>query len=92
MVDLGRSLKTAISTGKVVFGVQQSEKAIRKGEAKMIVVSSNCPSDYITSKQHSVPVHVFEGTNLELGALCGKPFSVSAIAILDKGTSNITSL
>jgi large subunit ribosomal protein L30e len=29
---------------------------------------------------------------MDLGALAGKPFSVSAIAIIDKGTSNILSL
>jgi large subunit ribosomal protein L30e len=29
---------------------------------------------------------------MELGALAGKPFSVSAVAIIDKGTSNILSL
>jgi large subunit ribosomal protein L30e len=34
----------------------------------------------------------FEGNNMELGALCGKPFSVSALAVIDKGTSNILSL
>ena len=29
---------------------------------------------------------------MELGALCGKPFSVSALVIIDKGTSNILTL
>lgn len=81
-----------MTTGKVVFGVQQSEKMIKSGEAKLIIVASNCPSDYLVSKDHSVPVYQFEGTNMELGALCGKPFSVSSIAIIDKGASNILSL
>ena len=92
MVDMGRALKTAISTGKVVFGEQQAVKAVKKGEAKLVIVSNNCPNEYLKSKGHGVPVHVFEGTNLELGALAGKPFSVSAMAVLDKGSSNILSL
>ena len=92
MVDMGRALKTAISTGKVVFGEQQAVKAVKKGEAKLVIVSNNCPNEYLRSKGHGVPVHVFEGTNLELGALAGKPFSVSAMAVLDKGSSNILSL
>lgn len=92
MVDMGRALKTAIATGKVVFGEQQAVKAVKKGEAKLVIVSNNCPNEYLRSKGHGVPVHVFEGTNLELGALAGKPFSVSAMAVLDKGSSNILSL
>jgi large subunit ribosomal protein L30e len=92
MIDMGRALKTAISTGKVVFGVQQAEKAAKSGEAKLLVVSNNCPSEFLMSKTHGVPVHVYEGTNMDLGALAGKPFSVSAIAIIDKGASNILSL
>ena len=29
---------------------------------------------------------------MELGAICGKPFSVAALAIVDPGESNILSL
>jgi large subunit ribosomal protein L30e len=92
MIDLGRALKSAISTGKVVFGEQQAIKAVKSGEAKMIILSSNCPNEFLKSKDHKVPVHMFEGTNMELGALAGKPFSVSALVVIDKGASNILSL
>jgi len=91
MIDIGRALKTAVTTGKVVFGVQQTEKAVKSGEAKMVVISANCPSEFLRATT-VVPVRTFEGTNMELGALAGKPFSVSAVAIIDKGTSNILSL
>lgn len=92
MIDMGRALKTAISTGKVVFGEQQVMKAVKSGEAKMVIVSNNCPNEFLKSKGHGVPVHVYDGTNLELGAIAGKPFSVSALAVIDKGASNILSL
>jgi len=92
MIDLGRALKSAMTTGKVVFGVEQTEKMIRNGEAKLVIVAKNCPSEYLVSKDHGVPVHRFEGNNMELGSLCGKPFSVSSIAVIDKGASNILSL
>ena len=92
MVDMSRALKTAVTTGKVVFGVQQAERAVKKGEAKMVIISANCPSAFLTSENVGVPVRVFEGTNMELGALAGKPFSVSALAVIDKGSSNILSL
>jgi Ribosomal protein L30E len=91
MIDIGRALKSAITTGKVEFGVDQTEKAVKSGKAQIVIVARNCPSE-ILAKESSVKVHVFEGNNMELGALCGKPFSVSALAVIDKGTSNILTL
>ncbi|MGE4274551.1 MAG: 50S ribosomal protein L30e [Candidatus Methanomethylophilaceae archaeon] len=92
MIDIGRALKSAVTTGAVEFGVDQTEKAIRSGRAKMVVVARNCPSDYLSSQELGVKVHRYEGNNMELGALCGKPFSVSALAVLDAGSSNILTL
>lgn len=90
-VDISRALKAAITTGKVEFGVDQTEKAVKTGKAQMIILSRNCPSS-ILKDNTAVKVHVYEGNNMELGALCGKPFSVSALAVIDKGTSNILTL
>jgi len=90
-IDIGRALKSAITTGKVEFGVDQTEKAIKAGKAQMVILSRNCPSKMLTG-DIGVKVHIFEGNNMELGALCGKPFSVSALAVIDKGSSNILTL
>ncbi len=90
-VDISRALKAAISTGKVEFGLDQTEKAVKNGSAQMVVVSANCPSPELVNNK-DVKIHVYDGNNMELGALCGKPFSVSALAIIDKGTSNILTL
>jgi len=90
-VDISRALKAAISTGKVEFGLDQTEKAVKSGKAQMIILAANCPSEYLKSSS-KVKVHVFGGNNMELGALCGKPYSVSALVVLDKGTSNILTL
>lgn len=92
MIDLGRAIKAAATTGKVVYGVQQAEKAINSGDAKIVIIASNCPSEFLQSGNHNTKVYKYEGTNMDLGALCGKPFSVSALAVIDKGTSNILSL
>jgi large subunit ribosomal protein L30e len=89
-IDISRALKAAITTGTVEFGVDQTEKAVKSGKAQMIILARNCPSDVL--KGASVKTHVYEGNNMELGALCGKPFSVSALAVIDKGTSNILTL
>ena len=91
MIDIGRALKSAITTGQVEFGVGQTEKAVKSGKAQMVVLARNCPSDFLKGDV-KVKVHIYEGNNMELGALCGKPFSVSALAVIDKGSSNILTL
>jgi len=89
-VDISRALKSAITTGKVQFGLDQTMKAVKDGKAQMIVLARNCPCKEL--KDANVKVHIYDGNNMELGALCGKPFSVSALAIIDKGSSNILTL
>jgi large subunit ribosomal protein L30e len=89
-VDISRALKSAITTGKVQFGLDQTMKAVKAGEAQMIILARNCPCQEL--KDANVKVRIYEGNNMELGALCGKPFSVSALAIIDKGSSNILTL
>ena len=91
MVDISKALKAAITTGHVEFGVDQTEKAVKAGKAQMVILAKNCPSEMLRG-DIGVKVHVYEGNNMELGALCGKPFSVSALAVIDKGTSNILTL
>ena len=91
MIDIGKALKAAIATGEVEFGVDQTEKAVKAGKAQMVILAKNCPSEKLRGDL-GVKVHVYEGNNMELGALCGKPFSVSALAVIDKGTSNILTL
>lgn len=90
-IDISRALKSAITTGKVEFGVDQTLKAVKDGRAQMIVLARNCPCKDLTGGL-DVKTHVFDGNNMELGALCGKPFSVSALVIIDKGSSNILTL
>lgn len=81
-------LRTALSSGTVVLGVRQCRKALDGGEARMVIIARNCPDGYLRS-QEDVPVREFPGSNVELGAACGKPFSVSAVAVIDPGKSPI---
>ena len=92
-MDINKALRSAIDTGSVRIGARESCKAASSGTAKMIIVSSNCPED--TAKQvkdSETPVHSFDGNTAVLGAACGKPFPVSAIAILDGGKSDVLTL
>tara|TARA_B100000959_G_scaffold280459_1_gene342335 strand:+ start:1507 stop:1794 length:288 start_codon:yes stop_codon:yes gene_type:complete len=92
-MDLNKSLRLAIDTGKVSVGANQSSKAITSGSAKLVILSSNCPEETVAvAKNGETPVYSFGENNAVLGAACGKPFPVSIIAILDGGKSDILKL
>ncbi|OGS42241.1 MAG: 50S ribosomal protein L30e [Euryarchaeota archaeon RBG_16_62_10] len=88
MLDMARALKTAATTGDVRFGLAETKKCVKKGEARLVVVSSNCPEKALVPGK-SPKVVVFAGTNAELGSACGKPFPISALAVVSPGESNI---
>jgi large subunit ribosomal protein L30e len=67
------------------------------GKAKLIILASNCPEDVRGDVEHysrlsNVPVIVHKGTSLDLAAVCGRPFSVSALSIREAGDSEILKL
>ena len=91
MIDEARALKLAVDTGTVWLGASDVRKAIAAKKARLVVVASNAPAEAVHAAG-GVKVHTFPGTNAELGAACGKPFAVSALAVLEPGESNILSL
>lgn len=96
-IDVQREIRRAVDTGKVVFGVKQTEKSILEGKAKLVVTAKNAPltqKEKISHKARLSEVNLFEANEngLELGSLCGKPFSVSVMAVEDAGKSNLKTL
>ncbi len=81
---LGTELKKIISTGKVYFGLKQARKSIKKGSTKVLIIAENCPEKF---ENVDVPKIIFEGDGFELGTLCGKPFNVSVVSVIDTGDS-----
>lgn len=91
-MNIERSLKVLVETGKIYFGVEQAKKAVKKGEAKLLIVASNCPEESFKGKTYKkVPILPFEGTNVELGAASGKPFPISVVTVVEPGDSDILS-
>ncbi len=94
-MDVQRSLRTVIATGKVVVGADQTAKAVDSGKAKMVILATNAPGAQAlreAAQKKRVPVYAFEGMGTELGPACGKPFAISALAVLDAGTSDVLQL
>jgi large subunit ribosomal protein L30e len=88
MADLAGSLRQAIETGQVVLGLRQVNRALQSDQARLVIRASNCPDEFLETPE-DVRVQEFQGSNVDLGAACGKPFSISAVAILDPGKSKI---
>ncbi|AIY90501.1 LSU ribosomal protein L30e [Geoglobus acetivorans] len=85
-------MRRALKTGEVYVGSKRTLKAVKDGKAKMVIVARNCPEEVLEGlKGHDVKILTYDGTNMELGAICGKPFSVAALAIVDEGESEILS-
>ncbi|MEM3673650.1 MAG: 50S ribosomal protein L30e [Candidatus Bathyarchaeia archaeon] len=97
MIDIDKAISTAVKTGKVFFGANSAIQSAKTGRAKLIVLSSNCPKavkediEYYC-KLSKIPVITYKGSSLDLAALCGKPFAVSALSIREPGDSEILRL
>jgi large subunit ribosomal protein L30e len=94
MKDLKDRINSVMKTGKVVIGSKRVIKNLLVGNPKLIILSSNCPADvrgevFYYSRLSKVPYGIGKEDSIELGSICGKPFPVSAIGILDEGESDI---
>jgi large subunit ribosomal protein L30e len=93
-MDLAHALKVALETGKVKIGLTETLEATRAKKARLLIVSTTCPDASLRTDRAvgKIPVYHFSGTAVELGHACGQPFPISAMAILDPGSSAILSL
>lgn len=96
-MELNAGLKRMIETGKVDFGTEKTMKNLMSGDAKLIVIASNCPRKARTeleksAKIENIPIIRYPGTSLQLGEVCGKPFVVASLSVLDSGSVPIGEL
>lgn len=92
-INIDKALIKAVKTGKVVIGSKKAIELSQDNDTKMIILAKNCPEDTRKKIESSdVPVYIYDGTSRELGPICGKPFLIAAMAILDAGESDIISL
>ncbi len=92
-MDIKRALRNVHKTGKVTVGIKETKKRLQKKKVKLVIVAKNCPPEDVTAlKGFKVPVYTYTGSNLDLGAASGKPFSISTLGIIDGGKSDILAL
>ena len=91
---INAKLTLVVKSGKFKIGYRNTIRALRAGQAKLILISSNCPAIRRTELEYyavlaKADVHHFDGNNVELGTALGKLFAVSALVISDPGDSDI---
>lgn len=96
MKDVRSDLGTVLKTGRVELGTKKVLSILLTGNPKLVLVSGNCPKEIkerVTyyARLANVPSSVVSESSIELGSVCGKPFPVSALAVMDVGDSDILS-
>lgn len=93
MINVDRALRSSIRTGNVVLGSNQTLEMGINGQAKLVLCAADCPQD-VNNRLDSldVPIYSYQGLGRDLGAACGKPFSVATLAIIEPGDSEIMAL
>lgn len=91
------ALRLTVESGKVKYGARTGLVASLLGKAKLFVVAENTPKETRDKVIHyaevsKIPLIRFEGSSMELGSICGRPFPVSVLSVYDEGTSNILEL
>jgi large subunit ribosomal protein L30e len=97
MVDVNKSIRMAVKTGKVEYGSKNTLASASQAKAKLVILANNCPLEQretilYNAEQGEVPVYVFQGSSLDLGALCEKPFPIAAMVIKEPGDSEVLKL
>ncbi len=96
-MSLDKAIAMAVKTGKVLFGAKSAVRSAKLRKAKLIVLAENCPESIRRDieyycKLSRIPTVTYGGSSKDLGAVCGKPFMISALTIRDPGKSTILKL
>ncbi|MCS7135173.1 MAG: 50S ribosomal protein L30e [Candidatus Aenigmarchaeota archaeon] len=88
-MSLTRIIQDKIKTKEVILGYNRVMKQLKIGKIKMIVFAKNLPENkkqeiIYNANLAKVEVKEFDGDNVNLGLTCGKPFSVSVLAIKER--------
>lgn len=93
-MDVDRGIRVAVDTGDVTLGSEKSIQSLKLGKGKLVVVAANAPKDILEDVEYyanlsDIPAHTYDGTSVDLGSVCGKPFTVATLIINDPGDSTI---
>jgi large subunit ribosomal protein L30e len=96
-MDVNKQIRMAVKTGKVDFGSKSALSSASLGKAKLLILARNCPEEFRENivddaEQSEIPIYIFQGSSLDLGALCEKPFPVASMVVKEPGDSEVLKL
>ena len=79
------ALKKALTDKKMIYGSNETIKALKQGKVKEVFVSSNCPKNVLSdldyyAKLSGATVTKLDITDKEIGLICKKHFSISVLS------------
>jgi len=85
-MELEKLIKEKTKEGKILLGFKTVIKSLKSSKPELVVVANNIPDDKrkiveLNAKVSKVQVKEYKKDNVSLGLLCGKPFSVSVLAV-----------
>ena len=97
MIDVDKAIAKAVKTGRVSFGANTAIQHAKTGKAKLIILAANCPTTVFEvikyyCKLSNVSLITYKGSSMNLAAICGKSFIISALSIREPGDSSILEL
>jgi large subunit ribosomal protein L30e len=92
--NLNSKLSLVMKSGKYVLGYKSTLRSLRLGEAKLVILSNNCPVARKAEIEYyavlaKVKVVFYNGNNISLGTACGRYHRCSTLTITDAGDSDI---
>lgn len=94
MADLASDIRLAVDSGTAALGMNKVLDSLKDNSAKLVVAAQANKAENLRDVVHiakiaGVKVLIFPGNSMELGAVCGKPYSVSVLAVAEQGNSKI---
>ncbi len=94
MAEFQNEIRLAVDSGKTALGYRRVLSAVITRNARLVVIASKAKEQMLNEARHlsriaGIKVSMFDGNPVELGSVCGKPFSVSMLAVIEPGNSSI---
>jgi len=80
-MDIKQTIQERKREGGLIIGTKETLK--QQEELESVIVASNIPHDLRDQLEGEldVEIHDYNGSNDDLGSICGKPFAVATVGI-----------
>ena len=85
-MSIEKTIKEKMKQEKVLLGYKSVMKSLKTGRPEIIVYANNLPDERRKMLEHNakisnVEIKEYPNDSVNLGLVCGKPFSVSVLVI-----------